>query len=710
MSTLVMGASKQQPFECQICHSRFTRHENLKRHADLHSRPKEDASLSCHLCRTTFSRRDLRERHYRRKHPGLQEDEATDKTRRRDTLISVISSAPSRDPKSRRIRRALRPLPAKEHIDAALPTWDSGVYDSAHDGFWNADAQLPLSQSESRRTQQSESSARPYLDAATLGSHAPGTETTIPSSVPGTLRPQFDSANLPLGKSSGLSPPDLLQTHHASLAGLVASPTPSTSSRSATSARSQSPSVGSPYCDVAYSSSGWYPSFSQIARGLDLYFAQVSHFVPFLHRPTFDVHSVPRHLMLAILSNAYQHGEDPDLADQTGSGERLAISCFHHGRLQCASIGEEEDDLLHNLTLVQTLLLLEICAMMHMCGKTSKYGMKMHWRMVSIARSAGMMGTSSPSTAPTKDLDSMWRESSQKESLKRTIFAAHQIDALWYQFLSVPRSLSHLEIKHELPQPADCWNASSAAEWAHNRLAITQSKLPVQYTDAVRQYLSCSQDVETIPPFDPFGAVNIAYFLLSSAREVSGWSAMTGQLSLDRFEALRASLVTLASSLCPQGETAIPTHSATRAATWEMAMIEFFIWSPAHTSGIVEGNLDAMLSRSTQHALTSKLEFQVDVVAAIQPHLDWFMRYLDATREVAGEAPWVVLFAYRAFLLTWQLLREGIPGAMAAIGVKDGDADAAVMWAKGAFGRRAQWQLSKLVLQQIDLLGDLPCI
>lgn len=55
----------------------------------------------------------------------------------------------------------------------------------------------------------------------------------------------------------------------------------------------------------------------------------------------------------------------------------------------------------------------------------------------------------------------------KSESHKRTLFAVHQIDALLYQFLSIPRSLSHLEIKHELPCPDGCWAAPSAAEWAY---------------------------------------------------------------------------------------------------------------------------------------------------------------------------------------------------------------------------------------------------
>ncbi|KAI3400988.1 hypothetical protein diail_1196 [Diaporthe ilicicola] len=48
---------------------------------------------------------------------------------------------------------------------------------------------------------------------------------------------------------------------------------------------------------------------------------------------------------------------------------------------------------------------------------------------------------------------SLWGEFIRSQSHKRTLFAVHQIDALLYQFLSIPRSLSHLEIKHELPCP-----------------------------------------------------------------------------------------------------------------------------------------------------------------------------------------------------------------------------------------------------------------
>lgn len=100
----------------------------------------------------------------------------------------------------------------------------------------------------------------------------------------------------------------------------------------------------------------------------------------------------------------------------------------------------------------------------------------------------------------------------------------------------MPRSLSHLEIKHDLPCPEANWRTSSAAEWAHRQLITNQSTPSVRYSDAVLRFLSPRPDMGPLPAFDPYGAINITQFLLSSVREVSGWSTMTGRVSLERFE------------------------------------------------------------------------------------------------------------------------------------------------------------------------------
>ena len=247
----------------------------------------------------------------------------------------------------------------------------------------------------------------------------------------------------------------------------------------------------------------------------------------------------------------------------------------------------------------------------------------MHSSMISLARACGMMQPMPIESTATEDLESLWREFIRAESHKRTVFAVHQIDALWYQFLSIPRSISHLEVKHDLPCPEDHWAASSSIGWAHRRLVARASGPSVQYADAVRRFVSADSDLSSIPPFDPYGAINIAQFLISSAREISGWSTMTGMLSMERFGALRSSLVALSPFIRTQPETSTATHAAACTATWETAMIELQMWSPSHTRGIVEGSINAVLNQSISLASSYDFLCEDNAAKAIQPHVDW---------------------------------------------------------------------------------------
>jgi hypothetical protein len=92
----------------------------------------------------------------------------------------------------------------------------------------------------------------------------------------------------------------------------------------------------------------------------------------------------------------------------------------------------------------------------------------------------------------------------------------------------------------------------------------------------------------------------------------------------------------------------------------------------------------------------------------IQPHVDWFLRYLDATESPNAEAPWIVLYAYKAFMIAWQLLKGGIGNAMEIVAVADGDLEAALAWARNVFGRRQRRQLGKIILSCIDTLEGSP--
>jgi hypothetical protein len=108
---------------------------------------------------------------------------------------------------------------------------------------------------------------------------------------------------------------------------------------------------------------------------------------------------------------------------------------------------------------------------------------------------------------------------------------------MWYHILSIPRTISHLEIKLELPCPQDTWTASTSSEWAHRSLTMGKStdQGPSRYIQAVRTCMSPNHS-SCSPKYDAHGGLLIILFMLSSVREQSGWSTMTGRVSFERFE------------------------------------------------------------------------------------------------------------------------------------------------------------------------------
>ncbi|KAF2123073.1 fungal-specific transcription factor domain-containing protein [Lophiotrema nucula] len=649
-----------QPYQCTVCHSRFTRHENLKRHAALHTREPGGAALICDFCNATFSRPDLRLRHVKRKHPErAQEQGKSGQSPRR------VIQRPSQNCKRRRTREDRTPTDSSSPEEYRSEFQYGSGNNRPEDVSQRADSPL---------------FAGPLTHSRSLG------ESTYSQSTiqPPTLDPfQHVDGDASATSISPLSP------FSTSLANFnfdpaIAGAFPSTQQQS---------------------QYAWTPSESQIAQGTHLFFTHVFHFVPFLHQPTFAVHNVADHLLASMLCVAYQHGEDPDRQYESGSGVVLSARCFDRARILITEEEHRTPESTDYVSMVQSYLLLQIYAMMYSPRPAdSSYALQAHSKSISLARSGGLMQPILTESVPTEDLDSLWRRFVKAESHKRTLFAVHQIDATWYQFLSIPRSLSHLEIKHELPCPEDYWTASSSGAWAHRRLTAQYSGSSVQYPEAVRRLLSSSMDLMAIPAFDPYGAINLMQFLVSSAREVSGWSTMSGIVSIERLEPLRSSLLALGPFIRSQPDITPATNLALCEATWETAMIEMHMWSPSHTGGIVESSIDAVLHQLTYLASCSDSLCDHVTAKSVQPHIDWFLRYLDATVVPDSEAPWILLYAYKAFIIAWQLLREGREGVLEAIGVGDGDAEAALVWARKVFGRRDRWQLGKTIVTCLETL------
>ncbi|KAH8700701.1 fungal-specific transcription factor domain-containing protein [Talaromyces proteolyticus] len=673
-----------QPFQCLVCQSRFTRHENLKRHAALHSRPQDRTALYCQFCPAKFSRPDLRCRHMKRKHPEHEQTHTTKRSRQERPSFGHASD----DVRSPHVERASPG--SQDGSSPSYPGEDSELSSTA----WSTALQYTQ-----RHRRTGDSAPTSNIDNAQLiaDSLTPHLSLAETNRLDQTIQDATDLEQSLLLETSFLKRANGLHTQSDPILTL------------------QSRSFDSGLAGFNFNllsnnlsqiQEDWSPSTFQITQGCDLFFSHVSHFIPFLHQPTFDTTQTTPYLTLSILSLAYQYGEDPDCADQSGSGVSLSRRCFYQARALIAAEEGSLDCSASYLPMVQSYLLLQICAMMYLCSDDSAHGLKMHSDMISLARAGGLTQPLPVESAMAEDLDSLWRQFTKTESHKRTLFAVHQIDALWYQLFSIPRQISHLEIKHELPCSEDHWTASSSAEWAHRQLVAKNPGPLLQYVDAVRHFLSSDADLSAIPAFDPYGAINIAQFLISSAREISGWSTMTGLLSIDRFAALRSSLIALNPYIHPETETAMTTHGAICAATWQTAMIELQMWSPLHTDGVVGASVDALLKQLTSLAPSSEFICEANTIKAIQTHIDWFLRYLDTTLVPDREAPWVTLYAYKAFLIAWQLVREWVSDSMRVVGIQDGDIEGALTWARRVFGRRQKWQLGKLIISCLDELGQ----
>lgn len=728
----VSSAAKQpsssfQPFECHVCERRFTRHENLKRHAALHTRSAgQSNAFACNACHLSFSRRDLRHRHMKRKHPEQDGINTTKTLRQHDRTSATGRSIAGTDLQS---NDRIQPL--------SVPLVETGAGQQnqsyREDVSLRPDAGEQISLSQIQQQPGVDSFNGFNMTNSSMEASNPATEeeqcvrafthwlTQQPSGIHSTYMDDLFDHNaddhgqetLNYDKDVSLEPSTGNPSHHVRSAQIP----PSAASLSPGSVIASSEGASSPGTthipdglsskDMPYIEDKWFPSPLQIQRGYQLYFAHVSHIVPFIHRATFDATETAPHLGLSMLCLAYQHGEDPDCGQQPGSGLSLSLRCFHRARVLAASEEDKTNELLHVLSLVQAYWLLQVCAMMYLCGSDSLFGLKMHSRMISLARFGGLTQAIPIESASTEDLESLWRAFIKAESHKRTLFAVHQIDALWYQLFSIPRSLSHLEIKHDLPCQEASWAASSSAQWAHRQLSAGQSAHSMLYADAVRRILSSEPNIDCFPKFDLYGAINIVQFLLSSAREISGWSTLTGRLSLERFEPLRSSLLALDRLIRPPQTERSETspHAISCEATWELAMIELRVWSPSHTGGNVGGSVDAFLEQSTSLATRTKI-YETATAEAIQPHIDWYLRYLDKTLNPDAEPPWIALYAYKVFLIAWQLVRSGSSGAMQVVGVRDGDAQGAIEWARKVFHYRRlrQQQLSRLIESSLDKL------
>lgn len=84
------------------------------------------------------------------------------------------------------------------------------------------------------------------------------------------------------------------------------------------------------------------------------------------------------------------------------------------------------------------------------------------------------------------------------------------------------------------------------------------------------------------------------------------------------------------------------------------------------------------------------------------PHINYFLTHLNQERPVYDEAPWVTIFAFKASLVAWQLVRAGVwhPTVIADIH----DKDDMFRWIRQKFERRTNWCVGRFVTNSLQEL------
>lgn len=114
----------------------------------------------------------------------------------------------------------------------------------------------------------------------------------------------------------------------------------------------------------------------------------------------------------------------------------------------------------------------------------------------------------------------------------------------------------------------------------------------------------------------------------------------------------------------------------------------------------------SLARRRTYLAASCSFIIEPATTAELQQHIDYFLLLLAEPDRSSAEPPFVTAYAFKAFLLAWQLLQGGYPAAMQAVGIACGDCAGALVWAAAAFGRRNRWKIGRLVLQNLRVLQE----
>ena len=91
-----------------------------------------------------------------------------------------------------------------------------------------------------------------------------------------------------------------------------------------------------------------------------------------------------------------------------------------------------------------------------------------------------------------------------------------------------------------------------------------------------------------------------------------------------------------------------------------------------------------------------------EVVETLAPHLEWYLSYLMDVDSASYEPPWITIYAFKASLVAWQLVREGIFDHVVGIGVVD--LKGMCQWIRETFEARSCWKVGQLIVNSLSEL------
>lgn len=106
--------------------------------------------------------------------------------------------------------------------------------------------------------------------------------------------------------------------------------------------------------------------------------------------------------------------------------------------------------------------------------------------------------------------------------------------------------------------------------------------------------------------------------------------------------------------------------------------------------------------RTTLSAAQSVV-FTPQVAEMLDPHVVWFLQFLDRTGESPLEPPWVTMYAFKAVLVAWQLVRAGITECIGKLGLAD--ASEFATWIRRVFVNRGSTGVGRLIIRSLSELG-----